>query len=125
MPYENICSKPFSVGYGIGENYRSEYCGDMTTISRLRKAKNWTQQDLAEIAGMEQSTVSKAERMAPGVSIRSYTLIADALEVPLAQLFFDELSDAELVLLQAFRRLPRDRQLGWIDMAKAADHPPE
>ncbi len=44
-------------------------------------------------------------------------LIAQALDVPLYQLFSEEQDQAELRLLEVFRNLPEDRQQGWLDMA--------
>lgn len=91
----------------------------MIAIKRLRKLKGWNQSTLAEAAGLEQSTISKIERGWDGATIRSLTYIAQALEVPLFQLFMDEAEDAEIKLLDVFRSLPEERRQGWLDMARA------
>ncbi|CRL10806.1 helix-turn-helix domain-containing protein [Phaeobacter italicus] len=98
----------------------------MTSIKRLRKLKGWNQTTLAEASGLEQSTISKIERGWDGATIRSLSYIAEALEVPLYQLFVDDKELAELRLLEVFRTLPDERKQGWLDMARAVldQHPP-
>lgn len=91
----------------------------MIAIKRLRKLKGWNQSTLAEAAGLEQSTISKIERGWDGATIRSLTYIAQALEVPIFQLFLDEPADAEIKILEVFRSLPEERRQGWLDMARA------
>lgn len=79
---------------------------------------------LAEAAGLEQSTISKIERGWDGATLRSLNYIAQALEVPLYQLFIDDQESAELRLLEVFRSLPDGRKQGWLDMAQSVlDHP--
>ncbi|WP_036797147.1 helix-turn-helix domain-containing protein [Leisingera caerulea] len=96
----------------------------MSAIKRLRKLKGWNQSTLAEAAGLEQSTISKIERGWDGATLRSLSLIAQALDVPMYQLFLEDHQLAELKLLEVFRTLPAERQQGWLDMAKSVlDHP--
>jgi len=94
-------------------------------IPTIRKLRGLTQADLAEMAGVQQSTISRAENLDRGTTIGQYLDIASALGVPLADLFIESRAKAEAELLDAFRRLPPDRQRGWLDMARtvAADHP--
>lgn len=88
----------------------------MNAISQIRRLKGWTQGQLADVSGLNQSSVSKAERFDGGVGLRTYQAIAEALNVPLYELFLPDTSTAEMRLLEAFRSLPPDRQRGWIDM---------
>jgi len=88
-------------------------------IAALRKQKNLSQAELAEIVGVEQPTISRIERGYEGVTVRLLRQIADALECPMADLFADERSEIENRILSAFRNLPADRQSGWLDMAEA------
>lgn len=88
----------------------------MRNVARLRKLKGWNQTDLANEVGVNQATISKAEKGDGGVSLRTYQAIADALEVPLYELFIDDAATAELRLLAAFRDLSEDRKQGWIDL---------
>ncbi len=75
---------------------------------------------MAEAAGFEQSYISKIETGWDGATIRNLQIIADTLGSPLYQLFIDDSTAAELVLMDAYRSLPDDRKKGWQDMAIAA-----
>lgn len=87
-------------------------------ISRLRRLRALTQIDLAALTDLTQSTISRAEAGDDGTTLKTYRTIARALNVPLADLFADVRTTTENELLQAFRRLPQDRRLGWLDMAR-------
>lgn len=86
----------------------------------LRKAKGWNQTALAEAAGLDQSYISKVESGWSGVTLRNLQAIADALGVPLYQLFIDETTAPEISLMNTYRSLSPDRKKGWQDMAIAA-----
>lgn len=85
----------------------------------IRKAKGLSQAELADLVGVEQPTISRFERGADNVTLRLARQVADALGVSVADLFSDERSAAEQMLLEAFRSLPADRQKGWLDLAQA------
>lgn len=95
-------------------------------LSKIRKAKGLTQSALAEMAGVEQPTISRIERGSKGVTLDVLSDIADALDVEIVEFFMSDRDVAERVLLRAFRQLPLDRQRGWIDMASTilADQTP-
>ena len=95
------------------------YLGAMN-VARLRKLKGWSQTDLADIVGVEQPTISRIERGTDAVTLRLARQVAEALDVPLYQIFLDDTSDAELILLKTYRSLSDDRKKGWQDMALAA-----
>ena len=88
-------------------------------IARLRKLKGWSQNDLANIVGVEQPTISRIEKGADSVTLRLLNSIADALEVPVHVLLLDESDEAELRLLQIYRSLSDERKRGWDDLANA------
>lgn len=88
----------------------------MKNISRLRKLKGWTQVDLAHECGVNQATISKAEKGDGGVSLKTYQIIAEALEVQLHEIFMPETAVDEMKLLAVFRSLPSERQQGWLDL---------
>jgi transcriptional regulator with XRE-family HTH domain len=88
--------------------------------ARIRKAKGLNQEQLAELAGLTQPTVSRAERGDDGCTLGNYKAIAAALNVRLADLFADDRAATEQVILQTFRRLSPERQKGWVEMAQAA-----
>lgn len=87
-------------------------------MKRLRKLKGWNQTELAEAAGMEQSTISKIENGWDGATLRTLNYIAGALSVPTYQLFLDDTSVEEIRLISVYRSLSDDRKRGWQDMAQ-------
>lgn len=89
----------------------------MQGMKLARKLKGWNQQALADASGLDQSYISKVERGWDGATIRSLNLIAQALGVPIYQLFIEDTDQAELALLAVYRDLPQGRKLGWQDMA--------
>lgn len=56
-------------------------------VRRLRTAYGWTQEDLADKAGMDRSFLAHVERQARNVSLDSIERIAAAFAVPIAELF--------------------------------------
>jgi len=90
-------------------------------ISRIRKQRGLTQVDLAELTKLTQPTISRAERGDDSTTMATLASIAAALEVPISVLFNDDRSVVEAELLQLFRRLPPERQKGWLDMARLAE----
>jgi transcriptional regulator with XRE-family HTH domain len=90
-------------------------------ISRLRKAKGLTQNDLAEMTGITQASISRAENGDDGVTLGNYKSIAAALNVRLSDLFADNRSAVEQAILTAYRELPPDRQKGWQDALGIAE----
>lgn len=90
----------------------------MNNVKKMRRAKGLTQAQLAELAGVEQATVSRLERNDVRITMRQIHMIADALGASLSELFANDRSEAESVLVEAFRSLPPDRQQGWLDLAR-------
>ena len=86
-------------------------------LERLRRARGLNQDDLAEMAGVKQSTISKIERGYDGVTLRVLKQLAGALEVEVTELLADDRTAAEAALLKVFRTLPAERQQGWLDLA--------
>lgn len=87
-------------------------------VAKLRRERRLTQQQLADMAGLQQSHISKIEKYNDGTTIRVFQQIASALGVKLSDLFDDDRAPQELALIEAFRALPPDRQRGWLDMAR-------
>jgi len=56
-------------------------------IRRLRKARGWTQAEMAERVGIDRSFLADVERGKRNVSILNLELIADGFRVSLSQLF--------------------------------------
>ncbi|MFI1520662.1 helix-turn-helix domain-containing protein [Kitasatospora cineracea] len=59
-------------------------------IKRLREARGWTQEQLAEHSGLHRNSIIRMETSERGLSIDAYLVVADALEIPLWRLFRDE-----------------------------------
>jgi transcriptional regulator with XRE-family HTH domain len=93
-------------------------------LAEIRKKRGLTQVELADLAGCEQATVSRVERGSEAVTLRQLRQLADALRVTVADLFLDDRSAAEVMLVRAFRSLPEDRRQGWLDLARAVVLPP-
>lgn len=70
---------------------------------QLRKAKGWTQTELGYRANLEASQISNFERGLGKITLRAIRRIADALEVPVSELFLDERGAAEEIILEYFR----------------------
>lgn len=94
-------------------------------IESLRRLKGLNQSELADMAGITQPTISRAERGDDGVTLEKFKAIALALKVPLSDIFQENRSRGENELLELYRRLPTDRQRVWLQMATAlaADQP--
>lgn len=79
------------------------------------------------MVGVRQPHISRIENGDEGPPLSLFRSIAEALGVSLADLFADDRTTAETLLLDVFRRQSPDRQKGWLDMAKLAlsETPPE
>lgn len=117
IPDRNILVKHSYSPREFGEYATSGSIGGMNNIAAIRKQRGLSQTDLAEMVGVEQPTISKLERGNDGVTLRTVFAIADALRVPVADLFADR-SDAERAIIDAYRSLPEQRRRGWQDMAR-------
>lgn len=92
----------------------------MTNVEKIRKLRGLTQTQLADLVGTSQPHISRIERGDDGPPLKMFAEIATALNVPLADLFSDDRSIGETVLLETFRKLSPDRQRGWLDLARLA-----
>jgi len=86
-------------------------------IKEIRKERGLTQIELAERAGVDQSTISKIENGNDGVTLRQMRDLADALDVDLADLF-DGRDLNEAYLIKSYRALSADRKAGWLDILR-------
>lgn len=88
-------------------------------LKAIRLSRGLSQKDLAEMAGVQQATVSKVENGYDGVTLRTLNALANALRVDVMDLISSDRASAEIALLQAFRNLSPERQQGWLDLAAA------
>lgn len=94
-------------------------------LKAIRLSRGLNQKDLAEMAGVQQATVSKVENGFDGVTLRTLKALAEALRVDVMDIISDDRAEAELALLAAFRNLPPERQQGWLELAAALAQPKE
>lgn len=97
----------------------------MANVAHYRKLRGLTQTDLAEMIGTSQPHISRIERGDEGPPLEMFRKIAEALDVPLSALFSEEMEAAELILLEAFRNVPRQIQQSWLEMARVAAAQPQ
>lgn len=68
-------------------------------IRKLRKEKGLTQEQLAELVGVEPRHISRVEGGYSSPSVERLAVMANVLEVPIKELFnFMQLSDSEIRL---------------------------
>lgn len=97
----------------------------MNNVANLRASRKLKQNQLAELADVAQPHISRLENGDEGVTLKVVNRVAAALKVPVWELFADPRTEAERLLLDVFRRLPPDRQAGWIDLAQSVLDQPE
>lgn len=89
------------------------------SMKQIRVARGLSQRDLADLVGVDQSTIQRAEAMKDGARMEVYRMVAQALNVEIADLFTDARSPEELQILEGFRLAgARERQM-MIAMASA------
>lgn len=94
-------------------------------LRRIREAKKLSQRDLADLVGVDQATIQRAEKMASSAKLTTYKACADALGVPLVAIFTESLEEA--ALLSAFQRSDGEGRrliLALANEAKAQPQPP-
>ena len=124
MPIRHIHVKHEYSSHDFAESHALSHNENMN-MENIRRLRNLTQEDLADMVESSQPTIGRAEKLYPGTTIRLYLKIANALRVPLADLFLEDRSTAESILVDAFRRLPPERQQGWLDMARTVHAIPD
>ena len=77
-------------------------------IQEFRKQKGWTQAKLAELASVEPSNISHIERAATKLSLPTLIQIANALEVSLDELVYDNLKKCDHVSVARINDLISD-----------------
>lgn len=98
----------------------------MNNIAIIRKIRGLSQADLADMVSTTQPSISRIEKGDDGTTLRQFIRIAEALRVELADLFSDERSTSERLLLEAFRNLPPDMKRSWVAMARSVvETPPQ
>lgn len=86
-------------------------------IATIRRLRGLNQEQLAEMAGISQAQISRAEKGDDGVTLGKLKAIAAALRVPLEDLFVER-TRMEAEIVQIYRRLPADRQMLWLELSR-------
>lgn len=90
---------------------------DMNSKS-IRERRGLRQEDLADMACISQSAVSRAEAGDESVTFGKFKAIAAALDVPISEIFADR-SRREVELVELFRSLTVDQQERWLVLSRA------
>ena len=77
-------------------------------IQELRKQRKWTQSKLAELSEVEPSNISHIERAATKLSLPTLIKIANALEVSLDELVYNNLKKCDHVSISRINDLLAD-----------------
>lgn len=98
----------------------------LISLKNIREAKGFAkQEDLAEAIGVNQATVQRMEAAAESVTLRRYIQAAEVLGVTLAEIFADDRSEAEVVLVRHWRSLPASERAIWAEHLRLASRSSE
>jgi transcriptional regulator with XRE-family HTH domain len=94
-------------------------------LSELRKSRGLSQRLLAEMVGVDQATIQRAEKMHKSAMLATYVACAKALQVSLSDIFATDRSAVETELLQVFRGIPEAKHPELLRLLRLAqDHAP-
>lgn len=86
----------------------------MKNLRAIRKSKNLSQANLAEMVGVKQATISRIEKGVNHPSLDVVIKIADVLDVTEVELF--GLPEMEQKVLQAFREASPERRAALLTL---------
>ena len=92
-------------------------------MANLRKLRNLSQKALGDLVGVDASTIQRAEKMADSAMLKTYKMAAQAMGVTLSDLFSDDRSATEQILLDVFRRIPPARHDELVRLLEIAASP--
>jgi transcriptional regulator with XRE-family HTH domain len=93
-------------------------------LKQIRKARGLTQGDLADMLGVDTSTIQRAEVMHPSAKLATYINAAQALNVTLPDLFVPYRTDVETAVIEILRRLSAADQARALAMLELAESRP-
>ena len=90
-------------------------------IEKLRFERGWSVYELAQEAGVTQSTLSSMTKRGNPPKIDTLACICEAFGITLAQFFMEDeqleiLSEQEKELVGAFRKLPQHKQCALLEL---------
>jgi transcriptional regulator with XRE-family HTH domain len=92
-------------------------------MANIRKLRNLSQRALADLVGVDASTIQRAEAMADSAMLKTYKMAAQALGVTLSDLFSEQRTASEQGLLEVFRRIPESRHRELVRLLEIAATP--
>lgn len=96
----------------------------MNNLARYRELRGLSQRDLAEMLGVSQPTVQRAEREDPTAKLGTYKRCAEVLGVTLSDIFADR-SSLEDRLIWMFRKIPEQKHSQILQILELAREIPD
>ncbi len=90
-------------------------------LRAIREARGMSQAHLADLVGVDQSTIARAEQMAKTAKLDTYQRCAAALGVTLSDLFCAPRSQLEDQVLQLFRSIPVEKHGDLLTVLRLID----
>ncbi len=93
----------------------------VNNLAKYRDIRGWTQKDLADVVGLNQSTIQRAEAEHPSAKLSTYKRCASALDITLDQVFGEMRSELEERVLAILAKQPVERHpeiLALLDIAR-------
>lgn len=90
-------------------------------LAAFREKRGLSQRDMADILGVSQPTIQRAETGHKSAKLSTYLAYAEEFGVSLSDLFADDRTELEARLLQAFREMSeadQDRALQVLDLVR-------
>ena len=96
----------------------------MNNLARYRELRGLSQEDLAEVLGVSQPTIHRAETESASAKLSTYKRCADVLGVSVADIFSERTSfeDAVLTALQSIAPSREDEVLAVLRLATGQPH---
>ena len=117
MPHGNMPVKHEYACQAVDAGNEAAHNPHMQNVRRLRLARNLTQTQLAELAGVNQATVSKAERGEMNITMNNILALAKALHVEPVELF--DLPDLQKRALAAISAIDPERRAAALVVLEA------
>lgn len=89
----------FSLSQSLCDNH------NMNNLAKFRELRGLSQRDLAEVLGVSQPTIQRAETEASSAKLGTFKQCADYFGVTLSDIFSDR-TELEARLLESFRQTP-------------------
>lgn len=95
-------------------------------LAQIRKLRGLSQRQLAELIGVDASTIQRAETGHPSAKLETYRKCTEVLGVSLSDVFTDDRSSVEAEILAAFRRVPPEKHAQVLALLQLAqEYKPE